>query len=119
LKDFNNKATDYLIGRLKSTKYRGHHLVQHYRYNFDVISDILKILNKYSPNKTLLKIRTKDLKKHQTNLPEWKDYALFCNELYDKIKKGSQDSIRKILFVDLERMGLIRKYNKNKKHNLL
>ncbi|GHT08121.1 hypothetical protein AGMMS49532_02450 [Endomicrobiia bacterium] len=114
LKNFNNKATDYLIKRLESPKYRGHHLVQHYRYNFDDISSILRTLDKYVPKKTLLKIRTKDLSKQPTNLPEWKDYVSFCNEL----KKGTQDSIRKILFVDLERMGLICRYNKNKKLNL-
>ncbi|GHT05486.1 hypothetical protein AGMMS5026_03390 [Endomicrobiia bacterium] len=88
LKNFNNKATDYLIKRLESPKYRGHHLVQHYRYNFDDISSILRTLDKYAPNKTLLKIRTKDLSKQPTNLPECKDYVSFCNEL----KKG-----RKIL----------------------
>ena len=118
LKNFNNNATDYLSKRLESPKYRGHHLVQHYRYNiFDDISAILRTLDKYAPNKTRLEIRAKDLSKQPTNLPEWKDYDLFCKELHDKIGKGTQDSIRKILFVDLERMGLVCRYNKKEKLN--
>jgi hypothetical protein len=83
LKNFNNKATDYLIKRLESPNYRGHHLVQHYRYNFGIISAILRTLDKYASNKTLLQIRTKDLSKQPTNLSGWENYNLFCNELQE------------------------------------
>jgi hypothetical protein len=45
LKSFNNDAVNYLIKRLECKNYRGHHLVQHYRYNYDDILTILTILN--------------------------------------------------------------------------
>jgi hypothetical protein len=55
-------------------------LVQNYRYNFNVVSGILKILNKYPQNKTFLKIRTKDLK----NIPQicHKEVALYFTVNY-------------------------------------
>jgi RNase adaptor protein for sRNA GlmZ degradation len=62
-----------------------------------------------------LAIRTKDLSKCPTNDQEWGSFVQFCNEVKEKIHKGTQDSIRKNLFVDLDRMELIHRYDKNKK----
>ena len=112
---FNNKAIDYLVDkRLKTSNYRGQHLVQHYRYNFDFIYNLLTILDKYAPQKQLLAIRTKDLKDQPEDLPEWKEYSKMCNEIKKTLKKGTQDSIRKILFVDINRLGFINRYDKKK-----
>jgi len=116
LEEFKNAATDYLLKRLQDPKYRGRHLMQHYRYDFDDISKILEVLNKYAPDKKLMPIRTTDLSKESDD-SKWKDYALFCDKVKRKIGKGTQDSIRKNLFVDLARMGLICRYNEEKKPN--
>lgn len=42
-------------------------------------------------------------------------YAEFCNEAKNLVEIGTQDAMRKNLFVDLHRMGLIERYDKNKK----
>jgi len=106
LKGFKNDATNYLLKRLQNSKYRGQHLVQHYRYDFDTISKILQTLNEYAPNGMLMEMRI--------DSPKWKN---FCKDVSYSIGKGTQYSIRKNLFVDLARIGLICRYNKDKKLN--
>lgn len=117
LKAFNNAAVDFLVSRLSKADYRGTHSVQHYRYDFDTIYKVLNLLNKYAPNKKLLPIRTRDLSKQPWNDPEWADYARLCSELNAELGKNTQDVLRKIIFVDLERLGFIHRYNKKQQLN--
>ena len=114
LKAFNNVAVDFLSDRLKSPNYRGQHLVQHYRYDFDAIYKILELLNKYTPNQSLLAIRTRDLSKQAFDDPKWRDYALMSNEVNHILDRNTQDVLRKIIFVDLERLGFIHRYNRKR-----
>jgi hypothetical protein len=75
---------------------------------------ILKLLDKYAPEKSLLTIRTTDISKRPENLPEEIEYSKFCNEAKKITNIGTQDAMRKNLFVDFHRMQLINRYDYNK-----
>ena len=108
-----NTALKYIDHRLKDDQYRGRLSSQHNRYNKDDIIKLLTILNRYIPDKKLMVIRTTDIKKRPNNTEEEKVYAEFCNEVKRTTGIGTQDAMRKNLFVDLHRMELIKRYNSN------
>lgn len=108
-----NKALEFIDLRVKDEKYRGHHSSQHNRYTMNQIIDILLLFKKYAPNQELMVIRTTDISKRPENTPEEYAYAKFCNDAKEKVGIGTQDAMRKNLFVDLHRMGLIERYDKN------
>jgi hypothetical protein len=109
-----NKALEFITKRISDDKYRGLHFSQHNRYDSKRIVGILKLLDQYAPDKSLMTIRTTDLSKRPTNTAEEADYARFCDAAKDISGIGTQDAMRKNLFVDLHRMGLINRYNKKK-----
>jgi hypothetical protein len=109
-----NKSLEFIDSRLLDDKYRGSWSSQHNRYTMDKISIILSLFNKYSPNKELMIIRTADISKRPNNTEEERTYSEFCNEAKAQAGIGTQDAMRKNLFVDLHRMGLIERYDKNK-----
>ncbi len=109
-----NKALEFIDYRIGCKKYRGAPSSEHNRYEMNQIIDILTLLNKYVPNKGLMTIRTTDISKRPDNTPDEFIYARFCNEAKQKAGIGTQDAMRKNLFVDLHRMGLIERYNKYK-----
>ena len=111
-----NKALEYIEKRISSDDYRGLHIFQHYRYDIDYIDIVLKELLNYE-NKTkqpFLRIRTADNKK-RTDTQEEYDYAIFVSVIKRKTGKATKDSVRKIIFVDCNRMGFINRFDKNKK----
>ncbi|MDY4787780.1 MAG: restriction endonuclease subunit R [Bacilli bacterium] len=59
-----------------------------------------------------MRIRTTDLSKRSYNYKEEEIYANYVNSLVKKIGRCTQDSVRKNLFVDLNRMGLIERFDK-------
>lgn len=109
-----NKALEFIELRIQDKKYRGSHYSQHNRYTMVKIVEILKLLNKYAPEKQLMIIRNTDLKKRPNNTADEYDYARFCDEAKNKAGIGTQDAMRKNIFVDLHRMGLINRYDNNK-----
>jgi len=109
-----NDALMFIDSRIKDEKYRGIHTSQHNRYTMNQIIDILLILEKYVPNQKLMTIRTTDISKRPENDPEEYSYAQFCNDAKEKTGIGTQDAMRKNIFVDLHRMALIERYDKNK-----
>lgn len=109
-----NKALEFIDFRIKNEKYRGAPSSEHNRYAVNQIINILVLLDKYSPNQDLMVIRTTDISKRPENNPDEFTYAQFCNEAKRKAGIGTQDAMRKNLFVDLHRMGLIERYNKKK-----
>ena len=109
-----NKALEYIDNRLLDDNYRGTESSEHNRYDMQEIFDILSILNKFAPNQELMRIRDTDLSKRPQNTPEETLYALFCGEVKSTVGKGTQDSIRKNIFVDIHRMGLIKRYDGDK-----
>lgn len=109
-----NKALQFIDDRIKSDEYRGVHVSQHNRYDMDVIVGILTLFDRYSPSQELMRIRTTDISKRPQNYPEEAIYARFCDDAKKKYGIGSQDAMRKNLFVDMHRMGLIKRYNKDR-----
>jgi len=110
-----NKALEFIDFRVMDEKYRGSRSSQHNRYLMNQIIDILTLLNKYAPGQSLMIIRTTDISKRSENNPDEFTYAQFCNEVKQKVGIGTQDAMRKNLFVDIHRMGLIERYDINKK----
>lgn len=115
--DLGNSSLKFIDERLRSENYRGIHLSQHNRYDLPKLIDILTLLNKHAPNQSLMQIRTTDIKNRPQNIPEEQSYAEFCNEAKSLTNIGTQDAMRKNLFVDFARMGFIERYNKHKEFN--
>jgi len=105
-----NIAVSFIAKRVQDDGYRGVISSQHNRYTLDQVINILSKLSKYAPNMSLLRIRTTDLSKRPMNLPEETTYALMCDEIKRAVGIGTQDALRKNLFVDFHRMGLIDRY---------
>ncbi len=108
------KVLQFIDERINDNSYRGNASSEHNRYDMQEIYQTLIILNKYAPNGTLIRIRDTDTSKRPANTPEEYQYATFCEEVNKTVGKGTQDSIRKNIFVDVNRMGLINRYDKNK-----
>lgn len=109
-----NKSLAFIDHRLAFASYRGLESSQHNRYTINDAFTILNILNSMRPNKELLYIRTADTSKRPFNTPEEYDYAELCNKAKTATGIGTQDAMRKNLFVDWHRMGLIHRYNARK-----
>jgi hypothetical protein len=110
-----NTALEFLDKRIADDNYRGDESSQHNRYTKEKVIAILKLLDKYAPNGTLLTIRNTDISKRPANTLEEADYARFCIEAKTVTEIGTQDAMRKNLFVDFHRMGFINRYNRNGK----
>ncbi len=113
----------FLANRIKSSDYRGLHLSQHNRYDQNKIKTIIQaIFNEVGED--FLQIRTTDMSKRPSNIIGEEVYAKVVDNICKsempqdnsgKKNQVTQDSLRKNLFVDMHRMGLIERYNKNKK----
>jgi len=106
-----NEALKFIDKRLLDDSYRGTESSQHNRYDMAEVYDILSLMDVHSPNKALMRIRDTDLSKRPQNTPDETIYARFCEKVKEKVGKGTQDSIRKNIFVDIHRMGLIKRYD--------
>ena len=109
----NSKCLQFLAYRIKQDNYRGVHLSQHNRYDFDYVCDMLYELKSIAKNQKI-KIRTKDISKHPEDMEGTEKYCQYCSILHQKYGNFTQDTIRKNFFVDFARMGLINRYDKNK-----
>ena len=111
--DPNNPALEFLANRILKTDYRGLQISQHNRYNYEQVVKMLELFYSLVGEKKM-QIRTTDLKKRPTNYPGEKIYAEYTRLVRSHFGKGTQDSIRKNLFVDFDRMGLIERFGKDK-----
>lgn len=109
-----NDALEFIDKRLSDDRYRGTWSSQHNRYTMDEVRKILTLLNKCAPDMSLMRIRTTDISKRPGNLPEEATYAHFCDKAKAATGKGTQDAMRKNLFPDFHRMGLIVRYGRQK-----
>lgn len=100
----------FLAERIGDDNYRGIQCSQHNRYDVDVVFTILDELHNAAGEEKMI-IRTADLKKRPRNLPEEAAYAKYVSTLCNKLGRCTQDSVRKNLFVDLHRMGLLERFN--------
>ncbi|CRF52632.1 hypothetical protein [Helicobacter ailurogastricus] len=112
-------VSGYLFQRIQKDTYRGLHLSQHNRYTKETIITILKALKETLENNKIkhLRIRTTDLSKRPLNTPQETLYAQMTNQLSYILGRITQDSLRKNFFVDMDRMGLIHRFNKKLKLN--
>lgn len=108
-----SSALRFLDSRLSFDNYRGIESSQHNRYDSDDLYHILNTLNKYTCNRGFLRIRTTDTSKRPHNLDEEVPYAQFCHEAKEITGIGTQDAMRKNLFVDWHRMGFIDRFDKH------
>ncbi len=108
----NSQCLKFLAYRIKQDNYRGVHLSQHNRYDFDDACNMLYELKNIARNRKI-KIRTKDISKHPDNMEGTEQYCQYCSILHEKYGNFTQDTIRKNFFVDFARMGLINRYDKN------
>ncbi len=109
-----NKSLEFIDKRIKDDNYRGNVSSQHNRYTMYDFIKILRLLNKYAPEESLMAIRTTDISKRPENTEEERQYAMFCDEAKAAAGIGTQDAMRKNLFVDMHRMGLINRYDHQK-----
>ncbi|MBP5407548.1 MAG: restriction endonuclease subunit R [Bacilli bacterium] len=110
--DPSKKCLEFLADRILDPGYRGMQISQHNRYDVDVIITLLEQMYLLI-GKNRMTIRNTDLKKRPANTPDEYLYAEYTNKVNAILKRCTQDSIRKNLFVDLHRMGLIKRYDKN------
>lgn len=108
-----NAALAFLAHRIADPDYRGAWSSQHNRYDFAQIRCILTLFDQHAPDGTLMCIRDTDIAKRPQNTPDEHIYAQFCTDAKHQAGIGTQDAMRKNLFVDLHRMGLIHRYDVN------
>lgn len=108
----NSQCLKFIAYRIKQDNYRGIHLSQHNRYDFDTACDMLYELKNIAKNRKI-KIRTKDISKHPKNMEGTEKYCQYCSALHQKYGSFTQDTVRKNFFVDFVRMGFINRYDKN------
>ena len=104
-----NESLEYLERRIGDDNYRGSRSSQHNRYTLDQIHTILALFYDHVGD-GLMRIRTTDIGRRPHNLPEEIVYASFCDKAKGGAGIGTQDAMRKNLFVDLHRMGLIERH---------
>ena len=105
-----NEALQFIDRRISDDKYRGDWSSQHNRFSMQKVITILRLLDKYAPNHSLMPVRTTDLSNRPLNTPEEVTYAMFCTEAKQAVGSGTQDAMRKNHFPDWHRMGLIERY---------
>lgn len=112
--DPSKKCLNFIVERIKSNNYRGIQISQHNRYTKNDILIILQEIHNLV-DEGLMQIRTTDLSKRPQNISGEEKYAELTNNISLKLSRCTQDSLRKNIFVDMHRMGLIDRYNaKNK-----
>lgn len=110
--DKSKRCLLFLAERILDPHYRGVQISQHNRYTINDVIIILEELYKIVGTNKLL-IRNTDLSKRPSNTPEEYKYAEYTNNVSKRMARCTQDSLRKNHFVDLNRMGLIDRYDKN------
>lgn len=117
--DPSKECLKFLEKRLSSDKYRGNQISQHNRYDINVVKTMLKELYNISGDK-LMQIRDTDLSKRPYNIAGEENYAIYVDKLNKNpnVGRGTQDSVRKNLFVDFNRMGFLNRYSSDKSLNI-
>jgi len=106
-----NRALEFIDHRIQDDAYRGPVSSEHNRYTVDDVCIILRLLDRYAPDLSLMRIRDTDNSKRPENSPEETIYSKFCVDAKLQSGKGTQDAMRKNLFVDFHRMGFIKRYD--------
>lgn len=111
--DPSKECLKFLAKRLQSKDYRGIQISQHNRYTKKEILVILQEIYALVGS-NLMQIRTTDLSKRPQNVGGEELYAQLTHNISLKLSRCTQDSLRKNIFVDMHRMGLISRFNAKK-----
>lgn len=111
--DPSKECLKFLAKRLQSKDYRGIQISQHNRYTKKEILVILQEIYALVGS-NLMQIRTTDLSTRPQNVGGEELYAQLTHNISLKLSRCTQDSLRKNIFVDMHRMGLISRFNAKK-----
>lgn len=104
----NDCLINYLVKRFESNKYRGRHFTQHNRFTIEDIKTILNEMKKMGRIEILVGDDTGDYSHVM-------EYAKLVEKLKLKGVDTSINGLKKHFFVDMHRMGFIKRFNKNGK----
>jgi hypothetical protein len=109
----NSKFFKYLNERIQGNDYRGYHLSQHNRLPFDKVIKILQIMYENIGEDTI-RIHVGDWKYQIQEGCE--RYYKIVNDINSEEKELSvtKNSLKKNIFPDLDRMGFLKRFDKNK-----
>ncbi|WP_083985922.1 restriction endonuclease subunit R [Helicobacter enhydrae] len=110
--DASRECIKFLVKRMQNDNYRGLQISQHNRYTKEVILIILQKIDAICGTE-LLQIRTTDSSKRPSNRDGEEEYAQLTININAELGRCTQDSLRKNIFVDLHRMGLIDRFDDN------
>lgn len=109
----------FLYHRILRDDYRGTHKLQHYRWSAKYIKLVLKNLHKFSDKDGFLYHTRGDIYEDYVYASDEVDFAKFLRALNFDLQNANEGSVtdmsmRKIIFVNLQRMGFINRYTKDK-----
>lgn len=111
--DPNNNFLKYIVRRVQRSDYRGVHLSQHNRYDLDKVVKILDAIYVVAKEEKV-RIPGGDTGQASASLMEVRNKYPEFYEIYQNLKSQdvikAPDPLRKNLFVDFYRMGLIERY---------
>lgn len=110
------KFSNFLAQRIKRDDYRGTHKLQHYSWNVDFIKIVLEKLLKFGGE---IYHTTGDINESYIYKDKEIEFGKFLSAINLELRKincsVSDNVMRKIIFVNLQRMGLIDRFDKNGK----
>ncbi|RLA74240.1 MAG: hypothetical protein DRG11_05555 [Epsilonproteobacteria bacterium] len=115
--DKDNLFLKYIAQRVQKDDYRGVHISQHNRYDLVFVSKFIDVIYDKIGGK-LSEIPRGDYSdrenKKDYDINDYEKFQEITNIIHDKVGKTTYNSIKKNFFVDFHRMGLIKRYDKNK-----
>ena len=102
----NNYLIDYFVKRFESSKYRGRHFTQHNRFTIEDIKIILNEMKDLGCIEILIGDDTGDYSHVM-------EYARLVEKIKSKGVDTSINGLKKHFFVDMHRMGFIKRFDKN------
>jgi hypothetical protein len=113
--DPDNKFINYIIKRIQVNNYRGIHVSQHNRYDLEYLKNIIQSIYD-TVGSDVFEVPRGDYKHDFTDddlKSKFKDYKNIVDNLKKNTDKGTYNSLKKNLFVDMNRAGLLLRYDKN------
>lgn len=109
----------FLHHRILRDDYRGTHKLQHYRWSAKYIKFVLKNLKQFSDDNGFLYHTIGDIYENYAYKDDEINFAKFLRNLNFDLQQANEGSVtdmgvRKIIFVNLQRMGFIERYTKDK-----
>jgi len=108
----------FLAWRVEREDYRGTHKLQHYRWSLDYIKAVLANLAKFGDENGFLFHTTGDVRESYRYAENEFAFCEFLKNLNLDLAKFNASvtdmAVRKIVFVNLQRMGFVERFDKNK-----